>query len=108
MAGLWTEVCLTLPVLSAIDAGYEVYFVADASGGSSIAAHELGIQRMLQAGATPLTWVQVLSELQYDWARTETYDAVGRIVAEHAGAWGTGGFYRSTFSTAGEALAAVG
>ncbi|BCS35690.1 hydrolase [Luteitalea sp. TBR-22] len=109
MAGLWTEVCLTLPVLSALEAGYDVYFVADASGGSSTAAHDLGVQRMVQAGATPLSWVQLLSELQYDWARKETYDAVNRIVAEHAGAWGTGGFYRATFSAAPDrALAAIG
>lgn len=97
MAGLWTEVCLTLPVLSAIAHGYEVYFVADASGGSSAEAHALGVERMTKAGATPMTWVQVLSELQYDWARAETYDAVGAIVAAHGGAWGVGGFYRATF-----------
>jgi nicotinamidase-related amidase len=113
MAGLWTEVCLTLPVLSARAQGYEVYFVADASGGSSTEAHALGVERMVQAGATPMTWVQVLSELQYDWARSETYDAVGRIVAEHGGAWGIGGFYRATFQAPADtartaALATVG
>lgn len=107
MAGLWTEVCLTLPVLSAIAQGYDVYFVADASGGSSAEAHALGLERMTRAGATPMTWVQVLSELQYDWARSETYDAVGTIVAEHGGAWGIGGYYRATFNPTFE-TAAVG
>jgi nicotinamidase-related amidase len=90
MAGLWTEFCLTLPVLSALDAGFDVYFVADASGGSSRDAHDLAIQRMIQAGATPIGWATVLSEQQYDWARRETYSGVIDIVREHAGAWGAG------------------
>lgn len=89
-AGTWTELCLALPVLSAIEAGYEVYFVADASGGSSVEAHQLGIQRMVQAGARPMTWIGVISELQYDWARQDTYEAVNDIVTQHAGAWGAG------------------
>jgi nicotinamidase-related amidase len=89
-AGTWTELCLALPVLSALEAGYEVYLVADASGGSSVEAHQLGIQRMVQAGARPMTWIGVISELQYDWARKDTYDAVNDIVTQHAGAWGAG------------------
>jgi nicotinamidase-related amidase len=89
-AGTWTELCLALPVLSAIEAGYEVYFVADASGGSSVEAHQLAIQRMVQAGARPLTWIGVISELQYDWSNKATYDAVTRIVTEHGGSWGVG------------------
>ncbi|MFD5467568.1 hydrolase [Kitasatospora sp. NPDC127059] len=93
IAGLWTEVCLVLPVLSMIDQGYEVYVVTDASGGVSPQAHEHAIQRMVQAGAVPVTWVQVLLELQRDWARTETYGAVMEIVKEHAGAYGLGVVY---------------
>lgn len=89
-AGTWTELCLALPVLSSLEDGYEVYFVADASGGSSVEAHELGVQRMVQAGARPLTWIGVVSELQYDWANQDTYEAVNKIVTEHAGAWGMG------------------
>lgn len=90
MAGTWTELCLTLPVLSALDAGYEVYFVPDASGGSSPEAHQMGVQRMVQAGAVPLTWVGVISELQYDWARKDTYEAVNQIIMQHGGAFGAG------------------
>ncbi|GAB7184662.1 YcaC related amidohydrolases [Kitasatospora sp. Ki12] len=93
IAGLWTEVCLVLPVLSMIDQGYEVYVVTDASGGVSPQAHEHAVQRMTQAGAVPVTWVQVLLELQRDWARTETYGAVMEIVKEHAGAYGLGVVY---------------
>lgn len=57
--------------------GYEAYVVTDASGGVSPQAHEHAIQRMVQGGAIPVTWVQVLLELQRDWARTETYVPVG-------------------------------
>ncbi|MGY5122307.1 hydrolase [Streptomyces sp. 900105755] len=93
IAGLWTEVCVVLPVLSAIAQGYEVYVVADASGGVTPQAHEHAVQRMVQAGAAPVTWVQVLLELQRDWARTETYEAVTDVVKEHGGAYGLGLVY---------------
>jgi nicotinamidase-related amidase len=92
-AGLWTEVCVVLPVLSAIAQGYEVYVVTDASGGVTPEAHEHAIQRMVQAGAVPVTWVQVLLELQRDWARGETYAAVGDVVKAHGGAYGLGMVY---------------
>lgn len=97
VSGLWTEVCLVLPVLSALDQGYEVYVVGDASGGVTPAAHEHAMQRMLAAGAVPVTWVQVLLELQRDWARGETYDGVMDIVKAHAGAYGLGVVYAKHF-----------
>ncbi|MPY30108.1 hydrolase [Streptomyces adustus] len=92
-AGLWTEICIALPALSAIAQGYEVYVVTDASGGVSPQAHEHAIQRMAQDGAVPVTWVQVLLELQRDWARSETYMPVMDVVKEHAGAYGLGVVY---------------
>ncbi|MEU9075102.1 hydrolase [Kitasatospora sp. NPDC004745] len=96
IAGLWTEVCLVLPVLSMLAQGYEVYVVTDASGGVSPQAHEHAVQRMTQGGAVPVTWVQVLLELQRDWARAETYGAVMEVVKEHAGAYGLGVVYAQT------------
>ena len=86
ISALWTEVCLTFPALMALEAGYEVYVVTDTSGGTSVDAHERSIDRMVQAGAVPVTWQQVLLEWQRDWARRETYDAVIKIVTEHSGA----------------------
>lgn len=88
IAALWTEVCLAMPVLHALGEGYEVYVVTDASGGASIEAHERAIQRMVQAGAVPLTWMAYLSELQRDWAREATVEGVARIVVAHGGAAG--------------------
>ncbi|HCT1425356.1 TPA: hydrolase [Morganella morganii] len=96
MAALWTEVCLNFPTLMAIEAGYEVYIVTDASGGTSVDAHERSIDRMVQAGAIPVTWQQVLLEYQRDWSRKETYDAVMGLVQGHSGAYGMGVDYAYT------------
>lgn len=93
LSGLWTEVCLVMPALSALAQGYEVYVVADASAGVTPAAHEHAMRRMAAAGAVPVTWLQVLLELQRDWARTETYAATTEVVKEHGGAYGLGLVY---------------
>ena len=90
MAGLWTEVCLTMPVLSALAAGFEVYIVTDASGGGSAEGHERAVQRMIQAGARPLTVASYVSELQRDWGRLETAEAVAKLFAEFGGGFGQG------------------
>jgi len=69
MAALWTEVCLVHPALDAIKEGFEVYPVIDCVGGTSPEAHELGVQRL---GGKPVSWVQVICELQRDWNREKT------------------------------------
>jgi len=103
IAGLWTEVCVAMPALSAIEDGYEVYVVTDASGGVTREAHDRAVDRMVQAGAIPVTWLQVMLELQRDWARQETYGPVNEIVQEHARAYGLGVFYvRAMLGTSGE------
>ena len=97
VSGLWTEVCNLMFALSAIkDAQYEIYMVADASGGTSVDAHKYAMDRMVQAGVIPVTWQQVLLEWQRDWARKKTYDAVIGLVQEHSGAYGMGVDYAYT------------
>ena len=97
VSGLWTEVCNTTFALSAMhDTAYEIYMVADASGGTSKEAHDYAMQRMIQGGVVPVTWQQVLLEWQRDWARRGTYDAVMAIVREHSGAYGMGVDYTYT------------
>lgn len=96
IAALWTEVCLAFPALEALEAGYEVYAVADASGGTTQMAHDYAMQRMIQAGVVPVTWQQVLLEYQRDWARKETYNDVMSIVKAHSGAYGQGVEYAYT------------
>ena len=68
LAGLWTCVCIVGPALSALEQGYEVYVIADACGDVSAEAHERAMERMVQAGARPMTSLQYLLELQRDWA----------------------------------------
>jgi nicotinamidase-related amidase len=82
IAGLWTEVCVTFPTLDALHAGYQVYFVADAIGGVSRVAHESAIQRMIQAGATPISVLGLACELQRDWGRPEA-DTLRMIMREY-------------------------
>lgn len=89
-AGLWTEVCIVGPVLSALADGYEVYFIADACGGVSREAHDMAVSRMIQAGAAPMTSLQYMLELQRDWSRQATYNAVNDIAKEHGGGYGLG------------------
>ena len=97
VSGLWTEVCNNSFAFSAMaEGGYEIYMVADASGGTTTEAHDYSMQRMIQAGVVPVTWQQVLLEWQRDWARRETYDAVIDIVKEHSGAYGMGVDYAYT------------
>ena len=89
MAALWTEVCLAFPVIQALGDGYDVFIVTDASGGTSTEAHERAIQRMVQAGAIPITWIVAASEWQRDWARLATADLLGQILIDHGGSTGT-------------------
>jgi nicotinamidase-related amidase len=80
MTALWTEVCLAFPTLDALREGYEVYPVVDAVGGTSLEAHRAGLERVVQAGAQPISWVSLACELQRDWARTVTVPDVVEIV----------------------------
>ncbi len=85
VAGLWTEVCVAFPVLDALREGYQVYFVADAIGGVSVAAHNAAIQRMIQAGAVPISVIALACELQRDWGRPEA-ERLRVVLREYFGA----------------------
>ena len=77
MTALWTEICLAFPTLDALRDGFEVYPVVDAVGGTSPEAHRAGLERIVEAGARPISWVGLAGELQRDWARADT---VGELV----------------------------
>lgn len=96
LAGLWTSVCIVGPALSALDQGFEVYVIADACGDVSTEAHDRAMDRMVQAGARPMTSLQYLLELQRDWARSETYDPVVSVAQTLGGAYGLGLIYAKT------------
>ncbi|MFN3946327.1 MAG: hydrolase [Allosphingosinicella sp.] len=104
-AGLWTSVCIVGPVLSALDQGFEAYVIADACGDISSEAHDHAMQRMIRAGARPMTSLQYLLELQRDWARTETYDLTTGIAKQHGGGYGLGIIYAKAMFGASEGAA---
>jgi nicotinamidase-related amidase len=96
LAGLWTETCVALPTIQAIHDGYEIYVVEDCCGDVNQLSHEISMQRVIQAGAKPVTALSVMLEWQRDWAHRDTYDAVMDIVKTHFGAYGIGVEYAYT------------
>src|SRR5579859_216466 len=102
LAGLWTSVCIVGPTLSAIEQGFEIYVIADACGDVSAEAHNRAMERMIQAGARPMTSLQYLLELQRDWARTDTYDSTTGIAKRFGGSYGLGVTYAKTMFGAHE------
>jgi len=102
LAGLWTSVCIVGPTLSAIEQGFEVYVIADACGDVSVEAHNRAMERMVQAGARPMTSLQYLLELQRDWARSDTYELTTGIAKRFGGSYGLGLIYAKTMFKATE------
>jgi nicotinamidase-related amidase len=96
LAGLWTSVCIVGPALSALDQGFDLYVIADACGDVSEEAHERAMDRVVQAGARPMTSLQYLLELQRDWARSATYAQTMDIARVNGGAYGLGVIYAKT------------
>ena len=90
VSGLLTEACVSFPALSALEAGLEVFVVADACGGLTPDGHQFALRRMEAAGATLTSWIQVLLEFQRDWTRHETYDGARAIVEANGGGYGMG------------------
>ena len=102
LCGLWTGVCIVGPALSALDQGFEVYVIADSCGDVSAEAHDRAMDRMVQAGAQPMTSLQYLLELQRDWARTDSYEMTTGIAKKFGGAYGLGIIYAQSMFGAHE------
>ena len=101
LAGLWTSVCIVGPALSALEQGFEIYIVTDACGDVTDEAHERGVQRMVQAGARPMT------SSSTSWSCS----AIGRAAKPtkhhghreiYGGSYGLGVIYAKTMFGAGE------
>ncbi len=84
ITGLWTEVCVAMPVIQALGEGWDVTVITDACGGVSVEAHEVALQRMAAAGANLMTWVALAAEWQRDWARTEHAEQLTDVFQQHA------------------------
>ena len=96
LSGLWTETCVALPTIQAIHDGYEIYVVEDCCGDVSQLSHDNAMNRVIQAGAKPVTALSVMLEWQRDWAERDSYDAIMDIVKTHFGAYGVGVEYAYT------------
>ena len=103
IGGLWTASCVMLPALSALKDGYEVYVLADVSADINRETHDRAVQRLVQAGATPISWIALMLEWQRDWARKDTAGKVVEIAKEHGGAWGMGANYAGAMGVGSEA-----
>jgi nicotinamidase-related amidase len=84
LCALWTEMCMAFPALDALREGYDVYPVVDAIAGTSVEAHRAGLERVMQAGGRPITWVSFAGELQRDWARSTAEEVVAVVRGEPA------------------------
>lgn len=89
-SGMLTEACISFAVLSAQEAGFESYVVADACGGLTATGHDMALRRMQHHGAFMTSWLQVVLELQRDWTRKATYDAARAIIESNGGGYGIG------------------
>jgi nicotinamidase-related amidase len=96
LTGLWTETCVALPTVQMIHDDYRVFVVEDCCGDVSALSHTNAMQRVVQAGAVPVTALSVMLEWQRDWGHRDTYDAVMDIVKTHCGAYGIGVEYAYT------------
>ena len=87
MAGVTVDVCLAFAALQAVDLGYNVYGVIDASGGLEVTIREHAVARMKDYGVTPINWTTVGAELQRNWT-LPTGQALGRLFHDHHHSYG--------------------
>lgn len=84
IAGLWTDICVAMPVIQALGEGWDVTVITDACGAVSVEAHQVAIQRMIAAGANMMTWMALAAEWQRDWARSEHVAELTEVLKHHA------------------------
>jgi nicotinamidase-related amidase len=87
MAGVQTDVCLAQTALTALDRGYEVYAVVDASAATTKETHDTAVQRLIQAGVIPTNWLAIGSELQRSWTEQGTAPGFAKVIYEHLSSW---------------------
>jgi nicotinamidase-related amidase len=81
IAGVVTDVCVSFPALSAIEAGYDVFVVTDASGTFNTTVQQAAWQRMSAAGVQLMNWFSVACELHRDWRND--MQGLGNLLSNH-------------------------
>jgi len=102
VAGLWTDFGVALFVLEALKAGYDVYTVVDACGDVSTRSHHIAVERMIQEGAVPMTWLQLLLTFHRESSSPDAYKMLLNIVNDHANLYGLDMQYAETSPAEGE------
>jgi nicotinamidase-related amidase len=74
IAGTITSVCMAFPAIAAVQDGYKVFAVIDASGTYSKMAEEITLARVVQAGVVPMDTAAIASELQKTWNRSDAQE----------------------------------
>ncbi len=87
IAGVVTDVCVAFPVLSALDEGFEVFVVADASGTFNTAVRDAAVTRMAHAGAIITNWFAVACELKRDWRSGDGPEPLAKLLGDHIPAY---------------------
>ncbi|HUO72146.1 MAG TPA: isochorismatase family protein [Solirubrobacteraceae bacterium] len=82
IGGISTDGCVIETAFGALRRGYTVALVADATAGETRETHDLAVQRMVQAGVVPVSWLSLATELQMDWSKGDTAQAYFALIAE--------------------------
>ncbi len=85
LSGLWTSMCFAFSAIRGVKEGFEVFGVMDAAGSESPVAHNMAIERMIQAGVAPCTWMQVVSEWMNNWGNPKSGELVKKVYSKYSG-----------------------
>jgi len=85
IAGVVTDVCVAFPALSAMEEGFEVFVVTDASGTFNTTVRDAAWSRMTQNGAQLMNWFSVACELHRDWRND--IEGLGKLLSNHLPAY---------------------
>jgi nicotinamidase-related amidase len=85
LSGLWTSMCFAFSAIRGVKEGFEVFGVMDAAGSESPVAHNMAIERMIQAGVAPCTWMQVVSEWMNNWGNPKSGELVEKVYSKYSG-----------------------
>jgi len=88
MSGLLTEGCVLGTALAGLERGYEVYVAVDATAGETLETHQVALQRMIQAGAVPVTWLSLASQYQGSYTNHQTVPGFLGLMTQHSPAFG--------------------
>jgi nicotinamidase-related amidase len=84
LSGLWTSMCFAFTALRGLREGFEVFGVMDVAGSESLDAHNTAIQRMIQAGVVPCTWMQTVSEWMNNWNNPKAGELVKSLYSKYS------------------------